>query len=67
MKYKIGDILRDADGNTGIVCIRWNDGDLCTLENDAAHPNPVITSKGYSRNPGDNPRQNADVFSAPQC
>lgn len=39
--YEIGDALIDEDGNKGIVCIRWNDGDICTLENDAAHPNPV--------------------------
>lgn len=27
------------------MCITWNDGDLCTIENDAAHPNPVKCSK----------------------
>ena len=40
MKYNIGDHVVDEDGNTGIVCIRYNDGDLCYYENDAAHPNP---------------------------
>jgi len=42
MKYEIGDLVADEDGNHGTVIIRWNDGDLCFLENDAAHPNPVI-------------------------
>ncbi len=42
MKYNIGDIVRDEDGNTGIVVIRYNDGDICSLENDAAHPNPKL-------------------------
>ena len=39
--YEIGDLVQDEDGNEGIVVIKWNDGDLCALENDAAHPNPV--------------------------
>ena len=43
MKYNIGDILKDEDGNQGIVYIHWNDGDHCAMENDAAHPNPKIT------------------------
>jgi len=42
MKYKIGDLVADEDGNSGIVVIKWDDGDLCSLENDAAHPNPEI-------------------------
>jgi len=42
MKYDIGDLVADEDGNRGTVVIRWNDGDLCWLENDAAHPNPKI-------------------------
>ena len=42
MKYEIGDLTKDEDGNEGIVCIKWNDGDICSLENDAAHPSPVI-------------------------
>lgn len=40
MKYKIGDILQDKFGYTGIVCIDWNDGkekNLSYMENDAAH------------------------------
>ena len=40
MKWNIGERVVDEDGNIGIVCIKWNDGDLCTIENDAAHPNP---------------------------
>ena len=43
MKYEIGDLVKDEDGNEGIVCIRWNDGDICMIENDAAHPNPKLT------------------------
>lgn len=42
MKYKIGDLVADEDGNSGIVCIKWDDGDICFVENDAAHPNPII-------------------------
>lgn len=42
MKYQIGDLVADEDGNSGIVVIKWDDGDLCSLENDAAHPNPTI-------------------------
>ena len=42
MKYDIGDLVADEDGNRGTVVIRWNDGDLCWLENDAAHPNPKV-------------------------
>lgn len=42
---KIGDKVEDEDGNTGWVGIYYNDGDFCTIENDAAHPNPkLITS-----------------------
>ena len=42
MKYNIGDHVLDEDGNEGVVVIRWNDGDICEYENDAAHPNPRI-------------------------
>ncbi len=45
MKYEIGDTVKDEDGNRGVVVIRYEDGDICYLENDAAHPNPVIV--GY--------------------
>ena len=41
MKYRIGDLLADEEGNSGRVVIEWDDGDICTIENDAAHPNPV--------------------------
>jgi hypothetical protein len=40
-KWNIGDIVIDEDENKGVVCICWNDGDICTIENDAAHPNPL--------------------------
>jgi len=43
MKYRIGDTVIDEDGYIGIVVIKWNDGDFCAIENDAAHPNPKIT------------------------
>ena len=45
MKYNIGDKVKDSDGNLGVVCIKWNDGDICTIENDAAHPGPEILTK----------------------
>lgn len=37
---KIGDMVKDDDNNIGAVGILYNDGDFCTIENDAAHPNP---------------------------
>jgi len=40
-KWIIGENVIDEDGNTGVVAIVWNDGDICTIENDAAHPNPL--------------------------
>jgi len=44
-QWSIGDKVQDEDGNVGYVGIYWNDGDFCTIENDAAHPNPkLITS-----------------------
>lgn len=39
-KWSIGDKVQDEDGHIGIVSIVWDDGDICTIENDAAHPNP---------------------------
>ena len=42
MKYSIGDMLIDEDGYQGLVCVKWNDGDLSSFENDAAHPNPKV-------------------------
>jgi len=58
MKYNIGDYVRDEDGNFGVVVIKYNDGDLCYYENDAAHPNPktmqifevkdIKTNKSYT-------------------
>lgn len=50
MKYEIGDLVRSEDKNEGIVCIKWNDGDICALENDAAHPNPVVVGHWPLRN-----------------
>jgi hypothetical protein len=43
-KWNIGDIVIDEDGCTGVVCIKYADGDICTIENDAAHPNPSCRS-----------------------
>lgn len=40
MDWRIGDIVKDADGNVGVVCIVWNDGDICSIENDTAHSDP---------------------------
>ena len=45
MKYNIGDIVKDEDGCTGFVVIKYDDGDTCFIENDAAHPNPIVV--GY--------------------
>lgn len=42
---QIGDTVKDEDKNIGVVGILWNDGDFCTIENDAAHPNPKPTQK----------------------
>jgi DNA-directed RNA polymerase subunit RPC12/RpoP len=44
-KYKIGDQVRDEDGHLGRVVIVWDDGDICSIENDAAHPNPKLSLK----------------------
>ena len=44
-KWKIGDLVIDEDGYIGIVGVRYNDGDFCTIENDAAHPNPKKADK----------------------
>ena len=41
-QYQIGDLVEDEVGHSGVVVIRWDDGDRCWLENDAAHPNPKI-------------------------
>ena len=49
--YHIGHLLIDEDGNEGIVVIKWNDGDLCAFENDAAHPNPKITGHWLDTQP----------------
>ena len=49
MKYNIGDKVIDEDGGKGIVCIRYDDGDLCFWQNDAAHPNPVIVGSVIDR------------------
>ena len=44
MKYNIGDrVMSDEDRpSLGLVAIVWNDGDICYIENDAAHPNPKV-------------------------
>ena len=42
MKFKIGDTLKDENGNTGQVVIHWDDGDFCHFVNDTNHQNPVI-------------------------
>jgi len=46
MKFKIGSIVADEEGNSGKVVIKWDDGDICDFENDAAHPNPIIVGHG---------------------
>ena len=43
MKYEIGDMVTDEDEYCeGVVVIKWDDGDVCYFENDAAHPNPKV-------------------------
>ena len=44
-KYQIGDKVTDEDGNTGKIVIFWNDGDICEIENDVAHPNPKVVKR----------------------
>ena len=51
MKYKIGDLVADEDGKSGIVVIKWDDGDICAMENDAAHPGPIIVGHWESHPP----------------
>lgn len=38
--WHIGDQVIDEDGCVGVVVIYYRDGDICWIENDAAHPNP---------------------------
>ena len=45
MKYEIGTHVIDEDDCAGIVCIRYADGDICFIENDAAHLNPTIDER----------------------
>jgi len=35
-------LVVDEEGCSGIVVIRWDDGDVLEFTNDAAHPNPEI-------------------------
>lgn len=49
MKYNIGDILADEDGNAGTVVIQWDDGDICETEETAAHLKPVVIIAGDTR------------------
>jgi len=44
MKYDIGAILEDEDGNRGHVVINWDDG-VSPIENNAAHPNPTVVGQ----------------------
>lgn len=48
MHYNIGDRVIDEDGCRGFVVILWDDGDICEIENDAAHPNPRLAGEGNS-------------------
>ena len=41
-KFRIGDTLKDEDGNTGQVVVQWNDGDHVHFVNDTNHQNPVV-------------------------
>jgi len=44
-KYQIGDRMIDEDGCKGRVVIYYEDGDICSIENDAAHPNPIVVEE----------------------
>ena len=60
MKYKIGDLVADDDGNTGVVVIKWDDGDICDIENDTAHPTGIgeydVGTGGIKLHDGENSR-----------
>ena len=43
-KWAIGDRVIDEEGCHGVIGIDWADGDFCTIENDAAHPNPRLSN-----------------------
>ena len=49
MKHNIGDVLIDEDGCRGIVYVKWDNGDLSSFENDAAHPNPILVNLDDTR------------------
>jgi len=51
MKYNIGDrVMSDEDPpSLGLVAIVWNDGDICYIENDAAHPLPDTYRNNFSK------------------
>jgi len=42
MKYQIGDLVSDDHGESGIVIIKWDDGDLSTITDDPDHPNLIF-------------------------
>ena len=42
MKYQIGDLVADDSGKSGIVVIKWDDGDFSVLEDDPMHPDIII-------------------------
>ena len=62
MLYEIGSLVTDDDGNSGVVCIKWNDGDICTIENDAAHPNPRHLSEASTRPDKADPSPRDDII-----
>jgi hypothetical protein len=41
-KYQIGDLVIDNNGNIGVVCIKWSDGNLFAYEDNDKHPYPVV-------------------------
>lgn len=40
--FCIGDMVKDDEGNLGIVLIKYNNGDICFKENDELHLNPFV-------------------------
>jgi len=41
MKHNIGDVLIDEDGCRGIVCVKWDNGDLSSFENNGTYVSDV--------------------------
>ena len=38
MPYEIGELVLDENGESGIVIIKWDNGDISENEDDETHP-----------------------------